>query len=233
MTDAKEFFVAIQEGDFEKVSQMLAADSTLIYARDVKGNSPILAAAYAGQPEIASLLADRTVLLTIFEAAAIGKITHIIRLLAKDPDLVNAYAQDGSQPLELAAYFGHDEIVDYLLKAGAWVNATAKNDDRAMPLHAAAVGKHLEIARLLIEHGADPNVPQRGGLTPLHISAQSGQVAMLKLLLFNGADLKVKNSDGKTPLDLAIAAENEEAIDLLKRGITKRFRSARKTISKA
>ena len=63
-------------------------------------------------PEIASFLADKTVALTIFEAAATGKINNILRLLARDPQLVNAYAEDGFQALGLACYFGHFDLAN-------------------------------------------------------------------------------------------------------------------------
>src|SRR5215210_4310836 len=92
------FFEAIKQGDRKEVDRQLAADPGLIHARE-DDLSPIMVAAYHGQPEIASFLADKTVALTIFEAAATGKINNILRLLARDPQLVNAYAQDGFQAL--------------------------------------------------------------------------------------------------------------------------------------
>ena len=95
------FFDAIKRGEHEEVERQLAADPGLIHAR-AKGLSPILLAAYNGHRELASFLADKTVALTIFDAAATGKINNILRPLARDPQLVNAYAVDGFQPLGLA-----------------------------------------------------------------------------------------------------------------------------------
>ncbi len=74
-----------------------------------------LVAAYSNQPKVADFLADKAVVLNIFEAAAIGKTNHIIRLLAHDPQLVNAYPDDGYQPLGLACFFGHLETAQYLI----------------------------------------------------------------------------------------------------------------------
>src|ERR1041384_5144528 len=112
------FFDAIKAGNRYEVERQLIVDSSLIHVRE-DDLSPIMIAAYHHQPEIASFLADKTIALTIFEAAATGKINNILRLLARDPQLVNAYAVDGFQPLGLAAYFGHFESADYLLQAGA------------------------------------------------------------------------------------------------------------------
>jgi len=169
---AEEFFVSIQEGKAEDIRRMLSDDSMLIYARDELGRSPILAAAYAGQMDIAGILADLTVLLTIFEAVATGRIAYIVRLLAKDPDIVNTCADDGMTPLVLAARFGREDVIEFLLQAGARVNLAAKNNLKMMPLHAAAANGHAGAARILLMHGADPNASQQGGLTPLHLAAK-------------------------------------------------------------
>ena len=80
-----EFFDAIKQGSRDEVERQLNADPGLIHIRE-NGLSPIMIAAYHGQREIASLLADKTVALTIFEAAATGKINNILRLLARAGD---------------------------------------------------------------------------------------------------------------------------------------------------
>src|SRR5215216_105021 len=94
------FFDAIKQGNRYEVERQLIVDPTLVHVKE-NGLSPILIAAYYHEPALASFLADKTVILTIFEAAATGKINHVIRLLARDPESVNAYAQDGFQPLGL------------------------------------------------------------------------------------------------------------------------------------
>ena len=222
MSDA--FFTAIKQGEREEVERQLAADPGLIHARE-NGLSPILVAAYYGQRAIASFLADKTVALTIFEAAATGKINNILRLLARDPQLVNAYSVDGFQALGLASYFGHLDVAEYLIKAGAPVNSPSRNDLNAAPIQSAAAAGHVKIVDLLLKHKADPNVREQGGYTPLHAAAQNGDREMIRALLYGGADLDVRSNDGKTPLDLAREGGHTEAAKLLQEGITKRFRS--------
>ena len=56
-----------------------------------------------------------------------------------------------------------------------------------MPLHAAAAGKHADIVKLLIDHGASVNARQHGGWTALHAAAQNGDVAMAAILIAAGA----------------------------------------------
>ncbi|MGZ9166900.1 MAG: ankyrin repeat domain-containing protein, partial [Anaerolineales bacterium] len=209
-----------------EVERQLDADPGLIHVRQ-DNLSPILIAAYYGHPEIASFLADKTVALTIFEAAATGKINHILRLLARDPQLVNAYAEDGFQALGLACYFGHFDVAEYLVKAGAPVNSHSRNDLKAVPIQSAAAAGHGKIVEFLLKHKADPNIREQGGYTPLHAAAQNGDRNMIRTLLYGGADLTIQSDDGKMPLDLALEAGHTEAAKLLQEGITKQFKPKR------
>ena len=221
-----DFLDAVKQGRREEVESQLDADPGLIHARE-DGLSPIMIAAYHGQPAIASFLADKTVALTIFEAAATGKINNILRLLARDPQLVNAYAEDGFQALGLASYFGHFDVVDYLVKAGAPINSPSRNDLKAAPIQSAAAAGHAKIVGLLLKHKADPNIREQGGYTPLHAAAQNGDREMIRTLLYGGADLTLQSDAGQLPLDLALAAGHIEAAKLLQEGITKQFRLKR------
>jgi len=221
------FFKAIQAGDREKVESLLRKTPNLILARDKKKLSPLMIAMYHHEFEIAELLLDRMVVLNLHEAAATGRMKHIISSLARKPELVNAYSEDGFQPLGLAAYFGHKEVADYLIKAGAEVNSRSKNNFEVTPLQSAVAGEHLEVARLLLEAGASPNVQDRSGYTPLHVAAQNGDIEIVRSLIFGGADLEARSKKDEIPLDMALDAAHNEVAELLNSGITRRFRGSR------
>ena len=57
----------------------------------------------------------------------------------------------------------------------------------ATPLYFAAQRGHLEVAGLLISHGAEVNNLSKWG-APLHIAARKGYEEIVVLLLKNGAD---------------------------------------------
>lgn len=223
------FFKAIQEGDKEKVERMLRKIPDLILARSKKNLSPLLTAMYYHEFEIAELLLDRMVKLTVYEAAATGKMTHLISNLGHKPELVNAYSEDGYQPIGLAAYFGHEKVVEYLIKAGAEVNSPSKNPLGVTPLQSAVAGGHLEITGLLLTAGASPNVRERGGYTPLHTAAHNGDAEIVRNLIFGGADLEAKSDKKETPLDMARKSGHDEVVNLLNASITRRFRGSRLT----
>ena len=65
-----------------------------------------------------------------------------------------------------------------LLERGAVVNAQAK--DRSTPLHRASRFGAVEVARILLEHGADVEAEDDKGRTPLR---SAGRDDMRKLLL--------------------------------------------------
>lgn len=75
-------------------------------------------------------------------------------------------------------------------------------------MYAAALGS-LESMRLLLEAGADPNVPNNFDATPLMWCA--GDAAKVRLLLSKGAKVDARSKLGRTPL--LIAAYNDGAIE--------------------
>jgi ankyrin repeat protein len=220
-------FKAIQTGDKDKVESLLHDDPNLLLIKDKDNLSPLMVALYNHKMDIASLLMERMAALSIHEAAATGRMPHLISNLAKDPELVNAYSEDGFQPLGLAAYFGHKEAVEYLIKAGAEINSPSKNSRAVTPLHSAVAGCHYEITNLLLSAGADPNVQDSGGFAPIHTAAQCNDVEIARLLIFGGANLETSSNDGREPLDIALAAGHNEVAKLIKEGITRRFRKRR------
>jgi len=225
-----DFFEAVKKGDLELVDQMLNKDSELLNACDERGISPILAAVYHRQNELVEELIRRVVILNIFEAAATGSMMQIIRLLARNPELVNTFSPDGFQPLGLACFFGHTEVAEYLIKAGAEINTQSQNAMKVTPLHSAVAGNHTKIVSMLIKNQADANIQQTGGFSALHSAAQNGNIVILHLLIFNGADLDIRTDDDKIALDFALESGSDEAANLLREGITKRFRSAREIV---
>jgi ankyrin repeat protein len=154
--------------------------------------SELLEAIYRGDQARADELLASDLELDVFEAAAVGKIERLRELLDEDPSLANAWARDGFQPLGLASFFGQTAAVCLLLERGAEVNSASQNEMQVMPLHsAAATGDaeaRYEIAKLLLEHGADPNARQQDDFTPRMAADQTGDERLRELLIEHGAE---------------------------------------------
>ncbi|HCI86999.1 MAG TPA: hypothetical protein DHV68_09155 [Dehalococcoidia bacterium] len=70
-------------------------------------------------------------------------------------------------------------------------------------LHWALVRELPEVIKLLLDSGADPNLPTGAGHIPLNIAIRSGQFESTQMLLTAGADFDREDSEGNTPKALA------------------------------
>jgi ankyrin repeat protein len=77
------------------------------------------------------------------------------------------YAQGGLAPIHLAARQGYAESVAALLDAGVDVNQLTAGD-KTSPLLVATINGHFDLAKILVERGADPNLSAENGATPLY-----------------------------------------------------------------
>jgi ankyrin repeat protein len=73
----------------------------------------------------------------------------------------------------------------------------------------AAGANSIDVARVLLEHGANPNWRDDAGNTPIHRVITSRMVLdpakFVEVLLEFGADPNLRNREGRTPLDEAEA----------------------------
>ncbi len=191
------------KGNAGLVAGLLDQQPDLANARTPSGIQAILFCLYYGQAGLVALFLSHGCILDIFSAAATGQTARLQALLEEDADLVNVAAVDGFSPLGLASFFGQTEAARLLIQRGAQVNQPSKNMQKVMPLHSAAAGQHLEIARMLLDAGAQIDAVQEGGFTPLMSAAQNGQVEMVRLLLERGADRTRQTEDGRSAYNFA------------------------------
>lgn len=137
---------------------------------------------------LAHLLA-RGAYLDINTAASIGDLERVRALLDQDPSLANRVAK----------------YITYYVGAGA-------------PLKNAAAHGHIEIVKLLLARGADPNLPEEG-IAPhghaLYAAVANGHYEIAKLLLEHGAYPNPEVESSADALSRAIANADQPMIDLL------------------
>ena len=167
---------------------------------------------------------------TMLNAAAAGNDTDTIRLMLDAGVDVNATATTGFAPLMLAAGQSNVRVVKMLLAKGAKVNAVGapfmapgpvpKNGpvvlDSYTSLHLAMASGPPDLAKALLDAGADVNAQDARGLTPLMlaVAADHQDPALIRLLLPH-ADLKLKSKVGETATDGAAKVGAPAGIELL------------------
>ena len=179
----------------------------------------------------------------IDKAINMGNVEAVKKHLEKGVD-VNFLNRQGMTPLQRAISSRDREIVEILLNNRADVNKAG--DRKVTPLlHLLAIaggqassdkeGDDFEVAKLLLEHGANPNVvsdwPNK---TPLLIAAERGDEKMVDLLLAYGVDINQKGiwtpgQTGNTALHYAAWKGNKEmALLLLDKGADVNVRGVNK-----
>ncbi|MDP3911671.1 MAG: ankyrin repeat domain-containing protein [Gemmatimonadales bacterium] len=216
MEPAQEIFDVVRAGNSDRLQALLAAEPSVVNARNERGHSPVLIAQYHKKRELVAILLAAGPELDIFDAAAVGRTERVAEWLDRDPSLLNAYSSDGFYPLGLAAFFGHPETVALLLARGADIAQVARNPMRVQPLHAAVASRSLPVVELLVNAGAAIDARQQEGFTPLHGAVHQGNLEMTRLLLAHGADPKLQNDAGKSAIGLAAEANHAAILKLLK-----------------
>lgn len=144
-----------------------------------------------------------------------------------------------TSPLMTALAFGYRSAAEALVRRGARADsmaaaaglgrlararqllATASSEDRHRALALAAQHGHVEIVRLLLDAGEDPNrynpKGNHGHTTPLHQAVWSGHDVVVRLLVERGAKLDIKDTiyEG-TPLGWAMYGGRTEIAEYLR-----------------
>jgi ankyrin repeat protein len=232
----EDFAAAISEGDEERAAILLTQGADI--NRVIKTSVVIDRDVYE---ETTTYLIN---------ASLQGSVKTVQFLLAKgaDPNIAGIFS--GRTALLAAARFGHLEVVETLLQHGAVISAIDSYDkytamDYAISQENAGIVRclfaagargsfhHLrfngedgaaarEIARLLLEHGADVNAEDDWGRTPLMWAAERAPVETVQFLIDSGADIhriSGKGSNGvcneETALQLARRKKRDVVVALL------------------
>lgn len=122
-------------------------------------------------------------------AGALGHAAVVKRLLSAGANAKLITSPYDGTALIASAHHGHVEVVAALIKAGAPLDHV-NNIGWTAVMEAIVLGdggkRHTETLRLLLEAGANPNIPDKQGKSPLAQARQRGYTAMTKLLEKHG-----------------------------------------------
>ena len=87
-----------------------------------------------------------------------------------------------------SVYLGRNSKVEKLVKSGVNINVHSPNSKRT-PLHLAASRGKADIAKILVENGANLEIKNADGKTALHIAIDSSKAEVIKYLHSKGAKI--------------------------------------------
>lgn len=125
--------------------------------------------------------------------------------------------------MDRSCYYGDPVSVRLLLSVGASADGTGDYQDSVKHIFAAEFSSHLsqavysgelEIVKLLLQRGADPNVLEGEGWTALLVATEKNRPDMVKVLLEAGADPE-QNGVGGDALSLARRKGHKEIEQIL------------------
>jgi len=143
---AMEFFELIRKGETATIEKLIAADKSLLNARDPRGFTPLILSTYNEHYELAE------------------------KLLHAGAE-VNALDAAGNTALMGVSFKGYINIAKLLLDHGANVNVQNSNGATAL-IYSATFGQ-TAIAKMLLENGADKTLKDgRGNTAYMHAKFQ-------------------------------------------------------------
>jgi len=239
---------AAEEGDVNIIKELQGSQKIDINFLDDQGKSPLGCAASKGHYEAVKLLVDsgadvnmpnndgETPLILAADNKDIAEF-----LVDRGADF---YATDklGASALKLATWAGYEEIVELFLTnpKALLISAVKKGDtdiirelldskkfdinfldDEGMnPLGRAAYLGHGDVAKLLLDHGANINAQNKDGKTALYFAALRGNEDTVKLLIANKADPKITDAAGRTALVMAALVRKQGIFKLIESALS-------------
>lgn len=218
----------------EVVQLLLENGARLDLQGGVYGNV-LQAAAYAGNFEVAKLFLQRGINInehcgeygSALQAAVLSGKEKVVRLLLDEGADVNAQGGEYQNALRAAIFWNNEDLVELLLERGADPNIVARLDPVdygpfGSPLHVAAARGRYNIAKTLLDHGADPDLQSDWSGNALGAAVTHGHTSVVELLLERGANATLLDQLYDGPFH--IAEGNGAMAKILQKNKRKRIR---------
>ncbi len=148
--------------------------------------------------------------------------SELLELIPQYQHQINETNTGGETPLYVACNCKNPDIstIFLLLKMGADPNIPLKNvpsgpNDRTPLMTLMNNLDNVEIAKMLLNHGAQVNITDSYGHTALHYAACSGRQKNIEFLLSKGANKTIKNRKGETAAKFAWDTNHYEIDNLI------------------
>jgi uncharacterized protein len=151
-----ELRIAASNGDARRVRELIRKGVDVNLQLGLPSNSPLNRAIESGNVTVVEMLLDA----------------------GANP---NGIGETGMTPVMIAAFFGNPEVVDLLIRRGAIADAIEGRHRNTALLIAVRKG-HIDVVKVLLSAGADPNKGREWGNAPLCRAQAAGQEEIATLL---------------------------------------------------
>ena len=144
-----------------------------------------------------------------------SRLLWLLRLLATaNLSALLLPGRSGENILDMAIQTGDQDMIKYLIESGGnWILGSDPSIHLTLPLlHFFALRGNKKLVEILLELGADANLPDHRAKTPMYHAVQSDSADVLLVLLNNGAKLEHKDSDGNTPILVTAGTDGAASI---------------------
>ncbi|RNC86981.1 MAG: hypothetical protein ED556_06040 [Winogradskyella sp.] len=148
----------------------------------------------------------------IFDACRSGNLEIVKKLYTIDSKVINQEELSGYSPIVLACYYGHEDIVSFLVTKVSNINAKTSYGS---PLMAATVKGYDTIVDILLAHDANPDITDEKGVTAAHYAVLFKNYSIVEKLANANADFTIKNNVNKSAMDYAISLNDEKINKIL------------------
>ncbi|MBP5358641.1 MAG: ankyrin repeat domain-containing protein [Treponema sp.] len=105
------------------------------------------------------------------------------------------------------------DLIRKVIKKGAPLNIPGYS---FTPLTAALYHEQVELARLLVENGADVNLKDSDNRYPLNLACKAGNYNLVEFMISKGAKVNGSGKEGYTPLHNAVESGSKDSLEIVK-----------------
>ncbi|KAM4601536.1 B-cell lymphoma 3 protein homolog isoform 2-T2 [Polymixia lowei] len=127
-----------------------------------------------------------------------------------------ALDRNGQTALHLCCEYGRQDCLSVVLSRSSSAHLEIRNFEGLSPLHLAVQGGHKDLARMLLDAGADINAMDiKSGQSPLMHAVESNNVDLVHFLIESGSNVNGQSYSGNTALHGACGRGQVDTVRLL------------------
>ncbi|XP_046850344.1 fibronectin type 3 and ankyrin repeat domains 1 protein-like [Xenia sp. Carnegie-2017] len=214
---------AVLNLDVDKVTMIVKNNESMVDVPDRMGCSPLMVASQKGYTSVIDALLSHGADVSFSNSSGKDSMmmacftghVNVATTLKSHGASLEAKDHGGSTALHWAVDGGSIAAVEWLLSNGAEVDELDVAEWTPL-MRVATLDGTTEVAKMLLQSGANVNTEDKQGRSALMAAALSGRLDLVKLFVEHGADTEKRNSHGHNALDFAQSFGRNDVVSYLK-----------------